>query len=71
MITQIGSYEARENGRIKAISAPVIVVNGIIYVPISIFSEVMGELVTNLGNGVYAIGNANAEAVNAALKYIG
>lgn len=69
--TQIGSYEARKNGRLRAISAPVMAVNGIIYVPISIFSEVIGENVTNMGNGVYVIGNANAEAVNMTLKYIG
>ena len=69
--TAIGSYEARANGRLKAISAPVTVVNGIIYVPVSLFNEVIGKTVTNAGNGVYVIGDTKIEAVNAALGYLG
>ena len=69
--TVIGSYEARANGRLKAISAPVTVVNGIIYVPVSLFNEVIGKTVTNAGNGVYVIGDTKIEAVNAALGYLG
>ncbi|MBQ2942319.1 MAG: hypothetical protein IJD97_08795 [Clostridia bacterium] len=69
--TAIGSYEARANGRLKTISAPVTVVDGRIYVPVSLFSEVIGKTVTNMGSGVYVIGNAKADAVTMALSYLG
>ncbi len=66
----VGSYEARANGRLKSISAPIVYAENDFYIPASIFTEVMGINVTNLGNGVYVIGNADSAAVNSALWYL-
>ncbi|MBQ2940756.1 MAG: hypothetical protein IJD97_00830 [Clostridia bacterium] len=66
----VGSYEARANGRLKTLSAPVIYAENDFYVPASIFAETMDIAVTNLGNGVYVIGNADASVVNSALHYL-
>ena len=66
----VGSYEARANGRLKAISAPIVYAENDFYIPASIFAEVMDRNVTSLGNGVYVIGNADAAVVNSALGYL-
>lgn len=68
--TVVGSYEARANGRLKTLSAPVVYAENDFYVPASIFTETMDTPVTNLGNGVYVIGNADASVVNSALHYL-
>lgn len=49
--TVLGSYEARQSGYLKSLSAPVLATNGNIFVPVSIFAEAMGLSVTNLGGG--------------------
>ncbi|MDO5477597.1 MAG: hypothetical protein Q4G23_00345, partial [Clostridia bacterium] len=69
--TVVGSNEARCNGVLTNISAPVSVVGDKIYVPISLFAECMGEKVTNVGNGVYLIGDASLDASALSLSYIG
>ncbi len=61
--TVLGSYEARQDGYLKGISAPVLALQGDIYVPVSIFSEVMGVPVTALGNGAYQIGSGSGASV--------
>ena len=66
----VGSYEARANGRLKTLSAPIIYAENDFYIPASIFAETMDINVTNLGNGVYVIGNADVSAVNSALWYL-
>lgn len=66
--TVIGTYEARANGYLKTLSAPVITAEGGIYLPVSIFSDCMGLTVSSLGGGAWAIGNAQAAA--AVLKYL-
>ena len=66
----VGSYEARKNGTVKTLSAPVAYKDNDFYIPASIFAETMDITVTNLGNGVYVIGNADEETVKSALHYL-
>lgn len=68
--TAIGSYEGRANGRLKALSAPVVVSDSIIWVPVSLLSECAGMSVSSLGNGVYTIGAITAENASALVGYI-
>ncbi len=51
----IGSTEARNNGVVKTLTAPVTVANGMIYVPVSYLADVFGWNVKNFGNGLYAV----------------
>ncbi|MDO5478429.1 MAG: stalk domain-containing protein [Clostridia bacterium] len=60
----IGSLEARNNGRVKTLSAPVVVTENGIFVPVSYLSEVFGWNVSNLGNGLYAV---SKNAIDASL----
>ncbi len=69
--TVMGSSEAYINGRAAWLSAPVVANNGIIYIPVSVFSELFGKNVTALGNGAWLIGDASAEAATGLLHYIG
>ncbi len=68
--TVVGSYDARANGSLKTLSAPVIYTENDFYIPASIFAETMGINVTNMGNGVYVIGNADGAVVNSVLGYL-
>lgn len=61
--TVLGSYEARQSGYLKSLSAPVLATNGNIFVPVSIFAEAMGLSVTNLGGGAYQIGTGSGASV--------
>ncbi len=69
--TTVGTYEGRENGYAKTLTAPVTILNGGIYVPINIFSDLMGMQIKNMGNGVWAIGTAADSVINAAKGYLG
>ncbi len=62
----VGSYEAKINGRAKALSAPVIATGGRIWFPVSYISDCFGINVENLGGGVYLIGESSPQANNAA-----
>lgn len=67
--TVIGTNEARADGYLKALTAPVVTAEGGIYIPISIFSDCMGLTVSSLGGGAWAIGNA--DAASAVIGYLG
>ncbi len=69
--TYAGSLEGRVNGVLHTLTAPVVSGNGKIYVPISIFSDLMGKEVKNLGNGAYAVGNIDTQSATNLLGYIG
>ncbi len=70
--TFIGTYEGRSNGVKKTLQAPVVSgTDGRIYVPATIFYDLLGINVKNLGGGLYAIGSAADSAVYAAAAYIG
>ena len=70
--TIVGSLEARQNGRLVALSNPVKVVNGLRYIPVSYLSEVFGWSVKNYGNGIYAVSGEtiNDSAVTKAAEII-
>ena len=59
--TTLGTLDARVDGALTSISAPVKAVNGIIYVPVSFLSECFGWDVQPLGEGTYAISQRTAE----------
>ncbi|MDP4132700.1 MAG: stalk domain-containing protein [Bacillota bacterium] len=54
--TVIGSNEARINGVVKALSNPVKIVNGVIYVPVTYLADCFGWEVYDAGNGITAAG---------------
>ena len=60
----IGSLEARNNGRVKTLSAPVTVTANGIFVPLTYISEVFGWNYLSLGNGLYAV---SENAIDASL----
>ena len=60
----IGSLEARNNGRVKNLSAPVTVTANGIFVPLTYISEVFGWNYLSLGNGLYAV---SENAIDASL----
>lgn len=51
----IGSYEARNNGKLAALTNPCVTANGIVYVPLTYVSDVFGWDIKSLGNGAYAV----------------
>ncbi len=68
--TYIGTNEVRKNGKVMTLSAPVIIANGEIFAPVTVFSDCMGRNIRSLGNGVYTIGNIEEDAAKALLSYI-
>ncbi len=69
--TNVGTLEGRANGAYKTLTAPVVADGGKIYVPISIFADLMGKEVKALGNGAYAVGTIDAASATNLLSYIG
>ena len=69
----IGSNEVRTNGEAAALSAPVTVKNGIIFVPLTYLSEAFGFAYRSLGNGAYAVseGALSDSGIAAAQAIIG
>ena len=68
--TYIGSSEVRKNGKLLPLSAPVIIADGEIYAPVTLFSDCMGRNVRSFGNGIYVIGDIEDDAAKALLPYI-
>ncbi|MBR6720341.1 MAG: hypothetical protein IKL74_05465 [Clostridia bacterium] len=68
--TYIGTLEARKNGKLLTLTAPVVVANGDIYIPLSILSDCMGKTVISLGNGAYLVGNAAQDTAKSVIHYI-
>jgi hypothetical protein len=52
---EIGTLDARINGEIKKLTAPVMVVDGLIYAPLTYVSDMFGWNVKSFGNGLYAV----------------
>ncbi len=69
--TNVGTLEGRVNGTYKTLTAPAVANGGKIYVPISIFSDLMGKEVKALGNGAYAVGSIDIASATNLLSYIG
>ncbi len=70
--TTLGTYEAKADGALKVLSAPVKSVNGVIYIPLSFIEECYGYEVENFGNGVYTLclrGTAPKDTVNSVLHH--
>jgi hypothetical protein len=59
--TVLGSKEAFVDGKETALSAPTMVNNGIIYIPVSVLSECFGWSVNPIGDGVYVLSQREAE----------
>ncbi len=53
--SEIGTLSARNNGRIKTLTAPITVVDGLIYVPLTYVSDAFGWNIKSFGNGIYAL----------------
>ncbi len=68
--TIVGTNEAYKNGKAANMTNPVITANGMLYVPVSVFTDLIGRNVTALGNGCYLVGDAGAKEANALLSYI-
>lgn len=66
-----GSYEVRVNGKLKTLSASVIIKDGTIYVPLSFIEDCYGIKTEALGDGAYSIGLADKAALDAAVLYLG
>ena len=56
----MGSAEARVNGVLTTLKAPVTAVDSVIYFPVSMLYDCYGLNVTKLSDDVYAIGNGSA-----------
>ncbi len=67
---ELGKTEGRANGRLRALTAPIEMIDGDIYVPITVFSELMGKTVREVADGVYAIGDATEAQITAAASYL-
>lgn len=65
------SMEVRVNGKLKTLSAPVIIKDGMIYVPLSFIKDCYGINAEPLGGGTYLLGSADRAAVDAAVSYLG
>ena len=63
--TTLGTLEARVDGVVTTLSAPVKAIDGIIYVPVSLLSECFGWEVISVDNGAYAISQRTAEVTTA------
>ncbi|MDO5479498.1 MAG: hypothetical protein Q4G23_10100, partial [Clostridia bacterium] len=60
---EIGTLDARINGEIKKLTATVMVVDGLIYAPLTYVSDMFGWNIKSFGNGLYALSrNAIDEA---------
>ena len=59
--TVLGSKEAFVDGKETALSAPTMVNNGNIYIPVSVLSECFGWSVNPIGDGVYVLSQRDAE----------
>ncbi|MBQ2942443.1 MAG: hypothetical protein IJD97_09420 [Clostridia bacterium] len=68
--TIVGTNEAYKNGKAANMTNPVVTANGMLYVPLSVFTDLIGRNVTALGNGCYLVGDAGAKEANALLSYI-
>ncbi|MDO5478892.1 MAG: stalk domain-containing protein [Clostridia bacterium] len=68
----LDSLDARVNGRVTKLSAPVKYVNGIFYIPVSLIAECYGYEVKNLGNGVYTVSfdKTPTDTVNAVINHL-
>ena len=65
---EIGSTDARVNGRLNTLTHPAIAENGTVYIPLTLITDYYGWNLFNAGDGVYAIGydSVSASGVNAA-----
>ncbi len=68
--TVVGTTEAYKNGKAQNLTNPVVSANGMLYVPISVFTDLIGRKVTPLGNGAYLVGSADVNGASALLSYI-
>lgn len=68
----LDSLDARVNGRVTKLSAPVKYVNGIFYIPVSLIAECYGYEVKALGNGVYTVSfdKTPTDTVNAVINHL-
>ena len=68
----LDSTEVKVNGVFGTMSAPVVYVNGMFYIPASLISDCYGYEVKALGNGVYGIGKygVSDSDIMSALSYI-
>lgn len=63
--TVLGSKVAFIDGKETALSAPTMVQDGIIYIPVSVLSECFGWSVNPIGDGVYVLSQREAEVETA------
>ncbi|MDP4133986.1 MAG: hypothetical protein Q8882_08245 [Bacillota bacterium] len=70
--TTLGSYESRVNGELKAISQNAIVIDGIIYAPITMLKECFGWSIYQASSGIWVISKqaADTQTVNAVLSQL-
>ncbi len=70
--SMLESLDARVNGKVKKLSAPVKYVNGMFYIPLSLIAECYGYEVKALGNGVYTVslGTTPIDTVNAVVSHL-
>ena len=71
-VSALNSLEVRVDGSVKTMSAPVIAKDNMVWAPLSLLADCYGWNVTNLGNGVYTVGeNApDMNTVNAVLSHL-
>ncbi|MBQ2941159.1 MAG: hypothetical protein IJD97_02875 [Clostridia bacterium] len=71
-VSSLDSTEVRVDGTVKTMSAPVIAKDNMVWAPLSLIADCYGWNVTNLGNGVYTVGeNApDLNTVNAVLSHL-
>ena len=63
--TTVGTLEGRKNGVLKTLTNPVTVIDGIPYVPVTIFSDIFDYEVYESGNMTAFGKNINKTAVDA------
>lgn len=59
--TFIGSNELRVNGRLKTLSKPCKKIDGMVYIPITYFSDAFDWNIVSLGDGAYAVSEVEAD----------
>ncbi|MDP4133043.1 MAG: stalk domain-containing protein, partial [Bacillota bacterium] len=71
--TVANSYDVKVNGQLSHLTNPVIISDGLFYVPVTILSDCFGYTLYNAGNGYYGVskGALDKDAVNAVLSHIG